>query len=226
MLNVVHSGSGRYDYEEVLHKSILFYEAQRSGVLPPNNRIPWRGDSAEADSSPNGRDLSGGWYDGKFTIELLLLLFFFIIFYYYYFFIYIYIFFFFFFFFFLLLFFFFKLILFILFILFIFIYLFNGSFEKIVSGYNVPKCITGWLIQYNTLRGLTCTIRESCYSARLSWALVLTWVSPLVQDKSWLISHRPQFNRPHLPMEGRKEVFYLTTHSTHFIYGYMASDIW
>ena len=27
-------------------------------------------------------------------------------------------------------------------------------------------------------------------------------------------------------MEGRKEIFYLTTHSTHFIYGYMASDIW
>ena len=25
---------------------------------------------------------------------------------------------------------------------------------------------------------------------------------------------------------GRKETFYLTTHSTHFIYGYMASDIW
>ena len=28
------------------------------------------------------------------------------------------------------------------------------------------------------------------------------------------------------PMDkGRKEMFYLTTHSTHFIYGYMASDI-
>ena len=26
--------------------------------------------------------------------------------------------------------------------------------------------------------------------------------------------------------EGRKEMFYLTTISTHFIYGYMASDIW
>ena len=26
--------------------------------------------------------------------------------------------------------------------------------------------------------------------------------------------------------EGRKELFYLMTHSTHFIYGYMASDIW
>ena len=26
--------------------------------------------------------------------------------------------------------------------------------------------------------------------------------------------------------KGRKEMFYLTTHSTHFIYGHMASDIW
>ena len=26
--------------------------------------------------------------------------------------------------------------------------------------------------------------------------------------------------------EGRKEMFYLTTHSAHFIYGYMASNIW
>ena len=25
---------------------------------------------------------------------------------------------------------------------------------------------------------------------------------------------------------GRKEMFYLTTHSAHFMYGYMASDIW
>ena len=27
-------------------------------------------------------------------------------------------------------------------------------------------------------------------------------------------------------MEGRKEMFYLTMHSTHFIYSYMVSDIW
>ena len=31
---------------------------------------------------------------------------------------------------------------------------------------------------------------------------------------------RPKF------MPRRKKMFYLTTHSTHFIYGYMASDIW
>ena len=33
-------------------------------------------------------------------------------------------------------------------------------------------------------------------------------------------------NEPAVPsLEGRKEMFYLTTHSTHFIYGYMASDM-
>ena len=29
----------------------------------------------------------------------------------------------------------------------------------------------------------------------------------------------------HMVKEGRKEMFYLTTHSTYFIYGYVASDI-
>ena len=33
-------------------------------------------------------------------------------------------------------------------------------------------------------------------------------------------------SRNYKPQQGRKEeVFYLMTHSTHFIYGYMASDI-
>ena len=32
--------------------------------------------------------------------------------------------------------------------------------------------------------------------------------------------------KDHSDSKGRKEMFYLTTHSTHFIYGYMASDIW
>ena len=27
-------------------------------------------------------------------------------------------------------------------------------------------------------------------------------------------------------VEGRKKIFDLTTHATHFIYGYMASDMW
>ena len=55
-------GSG-YDYGEVLGLSILFYEAQRSGVLPATNRVPWRGNSALGDKSPAGTNLTGGWYD-------------------------------------------------------------------------------------------------------------------------------------------------------------------
>ncbi|CAL4104840.1 unnamed protein product, partial [Meganyctiphanes norvegica] len=52
-----------YDYDEVLHASFLFYEAQRSGKLPADHRVPWRGDSATNDGSDVGLDLSGGYYD-------------------------------------------------------------------------------------------------------------------------------------------------------------------
>ena len=51
---------------EVLHKSILFYEAQGSGDLPDTNRIPWRHDSALNDKGSNSEDLTGGWYDGVY----------------------------------------------------------------------------------------------------------------------------------------------------------------
>ncbi|XP_050412030.1 endoglucanase A [Patella vulgata] len=53
----------KYNYDQVLELSILFYETQRSGKLPANNRIPWRGDSALGDKGQNGEDLTGGWYD-------------------------------------------------------------------------------------------------------------------------------------------------------------------
>ncbi|KAF2358940.1 Glycoside hydrolase family 9, partial [Trinorchestia longiramus] len=43
--------------------SILFYEAERSGALPPEQRILWRGDSAMTDGADNGVDLTGGYYD-------------------------------------------------------------------------------------------------------------------------------------------------------------------
>ena len=55
--------SGATDYEKLLHMSILFYEAQRSGKLPSDNRIPWRGDSAMNDGCDVNHDLTGGWYD-------------------------------------------------------------------------------------------------------------------------------------------------------------------
>ena len=44
-----------------------------------------------------------------------------------------------------------------------------------------------------------------------------------VRQGSW---SAPVWRWTHTRQEGRKEMFYLTTHSTHFIYGYMASDMW
>ena len=59
------AGGDTSEYAEVLGKSILFFEAQRSGALPGDNRIPWRGDSATGDGQDRGLDLTEGWYDGE-----------------------------------------------------------------------------------------------------------------------------------------------------------------
>ncbi|WIA17948.1 hypothetical protein OEZ85_009440 [Tetradesmus obliquus] len=55
--------TGDYDYGAVLSLSLLFYEAQRSGFLPANQRVAWRGNSALNDRTPAGQDLTGGYYD-------------------------------------------------------------------------------------------------------------------------------------------------------------------
>nr|CAD7445147.1 unnamed protein product [Timema bartmani] len=52
-----------YDYKDVLEKSLLFYEAQRSGKLPSDQKVTWRKDSALNDKGNNGEDLTGGYYD-------------------------------------------------------------------------------------------------------------------------------------------------------------------
>ena len=53
------------NYAQAVNYSFHFYEAQRSGVLPGDNRINWRGDSSVDDGSDVGLDLSGGWHDGR-----------------------------------------------------------------------------------------------------------------------------------------------------------------
>jgi hypothetical protein len=49
--------SGAQKYATALKLSALFYAAQRSGKLPADNPIPWRGDSHLDDP------VVGGWYD-------------------------------------------------------------------------------------------------------------------------------------------------------------------
>ncbi|KAG7175011.1 Endoglucanase B-like [Homarus americanus] len=57
------TGMKPFDYSQLLCMSVLFYEAQRSGELPGDQRLTWRGDSALKDGSDVGHDLTGGYFD-------------------------------------------------------------------------------------------------------------------------------------------------------------------
>lgn len=46
--------SAGHDYAAALGKSFLFYEAQRSGYLPHNQRVSWRANSGLYDGKANG----------------------------------------------------------------------------------------------------------------------------------------------------------------------------
>ncbi|KAM0832233.1 hypothetical protein ACQ4PT_065021 [Festuca glaucescens] len=51
------------DYGTALSKSLLYFEAQRSGRLPYGQRVRWRGHSGLTDGLQQGVDLVGGYYD-------------------------------------------------------------------------------------------------------------------------------------------------------------------
>jgi len=48
------SDGGQPDYRAALSNSLLYFEGQRSGKLPANQRVQWRGDSALADGRDHG----------------------------------------------------------------------------------------------------------------------------------------------------------------------------
>lgn len=53
------------NYTIALHKALLFFNAQKSGKLPKNNGIPWRGDSGLQDGS-DLTDVKGGLVGGYY----------------------------------------------------------------------------------------------------------------------------------------------------------------
>jgi len=57
------------DYARHIELSLLFYEAQRSGKLPENNRIYWRFDSQLDAGADNKVDLTGGYYDAGDNVK-------------------------------------------------------------------------------------------------------------------------------------------------------------
>ncbi|XP_038877607.1 endoglucanase 11-like [Benincasa hispida] len=55
--------AGAFDYADALSKSLLYFESQRSGRLPYNQRVNWRDHSGLTDGLEQGVDLVGGYYD-------------------------------------------------------------------------------------------------------------------------------------------------------------------
>ena len=67
------------------------------------------------------------------------------------------------------------------------------------------------------------TMATTYYGPYLLWGPnLLRGPQPIMADTNCHVVPCPRARHDHW----EREMFYLTTHSTHFIYGYMASDIW
>lgn len=54
LLSAAAAVAAQHDYGDALHKCILFFEGQRSGRLPPDQRLRWRRDSGLHDGAAAG----------------------------------------------------------------------------------------------------------------------------------------------------------------------------
>ncbi|KAG5239033.1 endoglucanase [Salix suchowensis] len=61
--------SSYHEYQEALSKSILFFEGQRSGYLPQDQRVSWRANSGLSDGWSYNADLTGGYYDAGDNVK-------------------------------------------------------------------------------------------------------------------------------------------------------------
>ncbi|XP_042506942.1 endoglucanase 11-like [Macadamia integrifolia] len=58
-----------FDYSDALTKSLLYFESQRSGRLPSDQRVTWRYHSGLTDGLKQGVDLIGGYYDAGDNVK-------------------------------------------------------------------------------------------------------------------------------------------------------------
>ncbi|KAK6229772.1 hypothetical protein SCA6_018723 [Theobroma cacao] len=61
--------SQAFDYGKALSQSLLYFESQRSGRLPYNQRVTWRHHSGLTDGLEQGVDLVGGYYDAGDNVK-------------------------------------------------------------------------------------------------------------------------------------------------------------
>ncbi|KAK9113019.1 hypothetical protein Scep_020538 [Stephania cephalantha] len=69
VIKLVNCTSSDHNYLDALSKSILFFEGQRSGWLPLDQRLNWRANSGLGDGSSRGIDLVGGYYDAGDNVK-------------------------------------------------------------------------------------------------------------------------------------------------------------
>ncbi|KAK4484147.1 hypothetical protein RD792_011367 [Penstemon davidsonii] len=69
LLHLHHCSAFGQNYHDALRKSILFFEGQRSGKLPPDQRVRWRRDSGLHDGASAEVDLTGGYYDAGDNVK-------------------------------------------------------------------------------------------------------------------------------------------------------------
>ncbi|XP_058096147.1 endoglucanase-like isoform X2 [Magnolia sinica] len=69
VLLAVEDEKAAFNYGDALEKAILFFEGQRSGKLPHNQRVKWRGDSGLSDGMLDQVKLVGGYYDAGDNIK-------------------------------------------------------------------------------------------------------------------------------------------------------------
>lgn len=62
-------GGGGHDYGDALSKCIMFFEGQRSGFLPREQRQTWRATSGLSDGWTYNTDLVGGYYDAGDNVK-------------------------------------------------------------------------------------------------------------------------------------------------------------
>lgn len=69
LINLPFSRPSGHDYQDALSKSILFFEGQRSGYLPQDQRMTWRSNSGLSDGYTYNTNLVGGYYDAGDNVK-------------------------------------------------------------------------------------------------------------------------------------------------------------
>ncbi|CAM6008982.1 unnamed protein product [Sphagnum balticum] len=69
MLPTICMAAVQYDYGDALMRSLLYFEGQRSGKLPTQQRVTWRENSGLSDGNSAGVDLTGGYYDAGDNVK-------------------------------------------------------------------------------------------------------------------------------------------------------------